>query len=261
MGRSGERGVGSVASLKAQQPHEASVAMLGVAVLLVNGNRNFPICGNSNFPTLLGIGAVGRTQEPGLELLFKAVGIAPDVEGHGVVKQAIEDRGGDHAVTEDFPPGAEALVAGQDHGSTLVATADELEEQVGSLPIDGQVADLIDDQQPRRCLELELVVELALGHGLGQRSDQVRGRGKQHPVAGLDGLQAQGHGHVRLAHAGRPQDDHVVPMFDEVAARQVNDLRSGSANSDTGIKGDGLAQLGEYFAHTRRADRQTRPLI
>ncbi len=35
--------------------------------------------------------------------------------------------------------------------------------------------------------------------------------------------------------------------------------RNGSANSDTGIKGDGLAQLGEDFAHTRRADREKTP--
>jgi hypothetical protein len=27
----------------------------------VNGKRNFPTCGNSNFPTLLGIGVVGMT--------------------------------------------------------------------------------------------------------------------------------------------------------------------------------------------------------
>ena len=36
--------------------------------------------------------------------------------------------------------------------------------------------------------------------------------------------------------------------------------RSGSANSDTGIKkSDGLAQLGEDFACTRRANREKTP--
>ena len=45
-----------------------------------------------------------------------------------------------------------------------------------------------------------------------------------------------------------------------IRVRQVRSPeRSGSANSDTGIKGDGLAQLGEDFAHTRRADREKTP--
>jgi hypothetical protein len=136
--------------------------------------------------------------------------------GPSVVKQAVEDRGGDHAVTEDFPPGAEALVAGQDHGPTLVATADELEEQVGSLPIDGQIADLIDDQQPRRCVELELVVELALGHGLGQGADEVSCGGEEDPIASLNGFEPQGHGHMRLPHPGRSEDDDVVAVFGDV---------------------------------------------
>jgi hypothetical protein len=35
--------------------------------------------------------------------------------------------------------------------------------------------------------------------------------------------------------------------------------RGGSANSDSGIKGDGLAQLGEDFARKRRADHEKTP--
>ena len=42
-------------------------------------------------------------------------------------------------VTKDLTPDREALVAGQNHGALLIATADELEEQVGSRPINGEV--------------------------------------------------------------------------------------------------------------------------
>ena len=78
-----------------------------------------------------------------------------------MAQQSIEDRGGDDAVAEDIPPGAEALVAGQDHRSPLVATADELEEQICAGAVDRQIADLIDDQQAWRRVELELLLQLA----------------------------------------------------------------------------------------------------
>lgn len=64
--------------------------------------------------------------------------------------EAVEDCGSDDAVAEHLAPGAEALIAGQDHRSALSAPADELEEQVGPLPVDWQVANLVDDQEPRR---------------------------------------------------------------------------------------------------------------
>ena len=85
----------------------------------------------------------------------------------GVMQQAVQDGGGDDAVAEDLAPAAEALVAGEDHGPALVAPADELEEQVGPGPVDRQVADLVDDEQPGHGVELELVVQAALGQAPG----------------------------------------------------------------------------------------------
>jgi hypothetical protein len=61
------------------------------------------------------------------------------------MQQPVEDGGGDDPVAEHIAPGAEALVARQDHRPTLVAPADELEEQVGADPVDRQVADLVDE--------------------------------------------------------------------------------------------------------------------
>ena len=40
---------------------------------------------------------------------------AADVQGHGVVQESVEDRGGDDPIAEHITPGAEALIAGQDH--------------------------------------------------------------------------------------------------------------------------------------------------
>ena len=43
---------------------------------------------------------------------------------------------------------------------------------------------------------------------------------EEHPVAGLDRLEAQADGQVRLADAGRAEHDDVVAVLDEVAARE-----------------------------------------
>ena len=64
-----------------------------------------------------------------------------------MVKETIEDGGGDGAIAvEDGRPLFKGFVGGDDDRSAFVALTDDLEEQVGSALIDGQVADLIQNQ-------------------------------------------------------------------------------------------------------------------
>ena len=135
-----------------------------------------------------------------------------------------EDCAGDHPVAEDVAPAPEALVASQDHRAALVAPADELEEQRRRLTVDREIPDLIDDQQPRDRVDLQLVVEPALAQRPGERRQHRRGRREQHPVAPLDGLKPETHGQVRLPDPGRTEQDQVLPVLDEVAQAQLLDL-------------------------------------
>lgn len=86
------------------------------------------------------------TNEAGLEFFLEGVCVATDVEGDGVVQQPVKDGSSDDAITEDLAPRADALVAGQDHRPALIATADELEEEIGALPVDGQIAEMANGQ-------------------------------------------------------------------------------------------------------------------
>ena len=86
---------------------------------------------------------------------------------------------GNRPVAEDLPPAPEALVAGQEQRTPLVAPADELEEEVGAVAVDGQVPDLIDDEQTGDGVELELLVQPALGSCLGEGGDKRGGRGEK----------------------------------------------------------------------------------
>src|SRR5664279_6540094 len=54
---------------------------------------------------------------------------------------------GDDVVAEDFTPAAELLVRGDDQGGSFIPAGHELEEQVRGFGFEGDVADLIDDEE------------------------------------------------------------------------------------------------------------------
>ena len=64
-----------------------------------------------------------------------------------MIQQTVEDGAGDDLVAEHLAPGAEALIAGGDNRATAIATRHQLKEQVSSLPVDWQIANLVNNQQ------------------------------------------------------------------------------------------------------------------
>ena len=67
-----------------------------------------------------------------------------------MVQEAVKNGGGDSAVViEDGGPLFEGFVGGQHDGAPLVSLADDLEEKVGSVLVDGQIADLVHDEDGR----------------------------------------------------------------------------------------------------------------
>ena len=79
--------------------------------------------------------------------VFEPVGVAFEGDDIGVVDEAVDHGRGDDVVAEHLAPTAERLVRGHDQRGAFVAGRDELEEQVGGLGFEGDVADLVDDQQ------------------------------------------------------------------------------------------------------------------
>lgn len=63
-----------------------------------------------------------------------------------MMEQPVEKRRRHHAVAHHLGPGFEALVRGDDDRDLLIELADQVEEQVGFAFLDGDVADLVDDQ-------------------------------------------------------------------------------------------------------------------
>lgn len=63
-----------------------------------------------------------------------------------MVEKPVEPCGCDNGVPEDLAPFCKASIGGEDHGVLLVASVDELEEQIAA-GHDREIADLVDDEQ------------------------------------------------------------------------------------------------------------------
>jgi hypothetical protein len=98
-----------------------------------------------------------------------------------------------------------------------------LEEQVGRVRVEGQVADLVNDQERVAGEFDELGRQGAVLVGSGKSGDPVGGGGEGDAVSCLAGAYAQADGEVGFAGAGRAEEDGVVAGGDEVEGAQVRD--------------------------------------
>ena len=129
----------------------------------------------------------------------------------------------------------------------FVAGVDELEEQIGATGGDGEVADLVDDQQRGPGIEADLLGQPALPLGLAQRCNQI-GQGRAiDALAGLDGGNAESRGQMRLAGPRRPKEVNDLGPADEFELGQGGDplpVERWQEAEVEGFKGLGGQELG-----------------
>ena len=99
-------------------------------------------------------------------MLSQAITCSFYLDNDGMVKEPIEQRRGHHRVAKDVTPFGKAAIRGEDHGAALIASVDELEEQIATARDDGQVSDFIDDQQRGPAQEANPLAQLSLPFGL-----------------------------------------------------------------------------------------------
>jgi hypothetical protein len=119
--------------------------------------------------------------------VFEPVGVALEGDDFGVVDESVDHGGGHDVIAEYFAPAAEGFVAGDDEAGSFVAGCDELEEQVRGFRFEGDVADLIDDQQRVTPEADQFRLQVAVVVGCGESVDPFAGGGEQDPVPGLAG--------------------------------------------------------------------------
>ena len=98
--------------------------------------------------------------------------LASDGQDVAVVEQAIEDGGGDDGVAKDVAPLADAPIVGEEDRASFVLSGYELEEEMGGVFLEGQVSDLVDDQDLG--LRVERVGRRSRGGAAGRRARRAR---------------------------------------------------------------------------------------
>lgn len=106
----------------------------------------------------------------------------------------------------------------------LIERGDQLEEQVRGVLIERNVTDLFDDDDDDELVAADLFqlgLEPVGMMGRGEARDPVAGGVKEHRVAGMGGLDTQTDRKMRLADAGRTEQDYVLRFRDGGASSQV----------------------------------------
>src|SRR3954469_3833669 len=89
--------------------------------------------------------------------------------------------------------------------------------------LEWQIAELVDDEQFGLREEGELIGELAVELGAGERTEQRGGAGEEHRVASLDGSATESDGEMSLADARRSEEEHVFGLGNEAAGGELAD--------------------------------------
>ena len=89
--------------------------------------------------------------------------------------------------------------------------------------IERDVADFVDDQQRDPLQPVELGVEAAVALGVGEQRDPFGGGAERDAVAGEAGADPERDREVRLAGAGRAEQDDVLLAGEEVELAEVQD--------------------------------------
>lgn len=156
--------------------------------------------------------------------VLQPVGPAGYLDQVAVVAHPVRDRARRHVVPEHPAPAADPHVGGDDRRALLVARRYQLEQQVRARAADVEVAELVDDQQPRVGVVLEPLLEDAARRGVLQVLDEPGAVHEPDLAPRPDGLDAQRDGEVRLAHAGAPHEQDVLGPLDEPQGRELLDL-------------------------------------
>ena len=102
-----------------------------------------------------------------------------------MVHEAVDHGGGDDVVAEYLAPAAEGFVAGDDQAGPFIAGRHQLEEQVGGLGFERDVADFINDQERVAAQSGEFLLDAPAVVGFGEAGDPFGGGGEQYPVPGV----------------------------------------------------------------------------
>lgn len=185
--------------------------------------------------------------------VLQAVRPARYLDHRAVVAQPVGDRRGRDVAAEHVAPPADRHV-GRDDRRPLerVAPVHQLEQQVGALLPDIEVAQLVYYQQAAVLVEPHPARQRLLRRGVLEVLDQPRAVGEVHLLAGHHRLVAYGYRQVGLADARAADEHDVVAAVDELERGQLLDQPAGHARLETPVEVGQRLYVGEV-GHPRAA--------
>ena len=109
------------------------------------------------------------------KLVLRAVALALDSDGLGMVQQPVQQGRGEHGV----------VVGGNQGGAALVAVADDLEQAVGAELVNWELAQFVHAKDGRFYVLVQGALDAATGVRGAERVDDFDGAGEQHRVTTL----------------------------------------------------------------------------
>lgn len=149
-----------------------------------------------------------------------------ELDEPAVVHDAVDERGGELVVAEHDSPFGELDVGGDHQAPLLVAVAQHLEQQPRPLPVERDVSELVDDDEPRPRDVLQQGLQAALLARLRQHEHQLGGGEEPHLLSRLRARHPHCDGEVGLAAAGLAVEDEVLRLLDEPPATSGRRPRS-----------------------------------
>jgi len=141
------------------------------------------------------------------------------------MREAIEERGRELLVAgKDRDPFGEAEIGGDHGGASLVAIGEQIKEELAAGALEGDEAQLVDDEHVDAEQPLLQARELPRVAGFEELTHQVGRAREEHAAFLFRRFHAERDGEMRLAGADRPREDQILGRRDPLPARQRMDL-------------------------------------
>jgi len=146
-----------------------------------------------------------------------------EFETVGVVDQAIEDGVCEGRVADDFMPGVDGELAGDDGRLPAVAVLEDLEQVAAFDGCERGEAPVVEDQQVHAGERLEHPCVAAVAAGDGELLEEARDAVVEDVAAVATGLVADGAGDPAFTEAGGAGDQQVLRAIDPCAVGEMGD--------------------------------------
>jgi hypothetical protein len=111
-----------------------------------------------------------------------------------------------------------------DQGTVLIASADDLEEQISAMLVDWQIPEFVDHKQARLEIFVQFALEIAMGLRCRECVDDIDRGGKKCRIAAQTGGVPEGDTEMTFAQAHIGNEDHVGVVLNEAQAKEILNL-------------------------------------